>query len=66
MRNMKKAFTSLFLIVVLIGAATSVSATPPQPKVIHEGWTSFTYSNDIYDIALEGDYLWCATSGVVV
>jgi len=66
MRNIKMAVIGVFLIVVLTGAVTSVSATPPQPVVIHEGWTSFTNVNDIKDMDIEGDYLWCATGGGVV
>jgi len=54
-KNLKTFCLSAFTVLILV---SSVSA---------EGiWTNYTNGNYINDIAVEGDYIWCATQGGVV
>ena len=37
-----------------------------QVEAQDEVWTIYTNGNHVYDLAIEGDYLWAATDGGVV
>ena len=56
MKKNRKTFYLVALIVLILVSSASVQGM----------WTNYTSRNSINDIAVEGDYIWCATDGGVV
>ena len=59
----KRWLTTLLISLTLVYAATTATPVSAQSD---ELWQTYTNSNCVRDLAIEGDYVWAATCGGVV